>query len=242
MLGKPLTRMHPDWQIVEKVGREFNPHLVMDIGARNGWFFQSWLDWQPNATIIAFDPEVNAYDALKKRYANDPRVRIEPYGIAEKSDTQTFYTLSESAVSSSLLQPDQKVWDEIKYDTGDIIESTIETITLDDYCQQHAIDNVYLIKMDIQGYELRALEGAINTLASTDYVLVESAIKPLYEGAATFTEVHDFMTEQGFHLMDIRSWHRGNHVLIETDLLYRRNGLEPNVDKNAAVDREYTAR
>jgi len=90
-----------------------------------------------------------------------------------------------------------------------------------------------------QGYELRALKGAIKTLKVTDYVFVESAIKPLYKDAASFTQVHEFMVAQGFHLMNFRAWHRGNNVLMETDMLFRRNELAPEVDLHRVGDRDY---
>jgi len=51
--------------------------------------------------------------------------------------------------------------------------------------------------------------------------------------------VHEFMTEQGFHLMDLRAWHRGNRVLMETDMLFRRNELAPTVDEHRLGDRDY---
>jgi hypothetical protein len=32
--------------------------------------------------------------------------------------------------------------------------------------------------------------------------------------------------------MGLRTWHRGNHVLMETDMLFRRNGLETGIDES----------
>jgi hypothetical protein len=45
------------------------------------------------------------------------------------------------------------------------------------------------------------------------------------------------MESQGFHLMHMRAWHRGNLVLVETDMIFRRNGLEPAIRTD--VDRFY---
>lgn len=47
---------------------------------------------------------------------------------------------------------------------NDNSETSIKTITLDDYIIRNNIEKVDLIKMDIEGAEIPALEGAINTI------------------------------------------------------------------------------
>ena len=104
--------------------------------------------------------------------------------------------------------------------------------TLDDFCAERKIAGAYLLKIDVQGYELEVLKGAINILPCIDHVFVEAGIQRLYEGAPSFAEVCLFMEAQGFHLMHLRAWHRGNRVLVETDLLFRRDGLAPPIERD----------
>ena len=40
----------------------------------------------------------------------------------------------------------------------------VKTITLDDFCKEKSIQNVNLIKMDIEGAEINALEGSLLTI------------------------------------------------------------------------------
>ena len=229
LLGLPMARIHPDWCILEKIGPIETEHTVLDVGARNGWFFQCWQKWCPLVKVYAFEPDVAAYQRLTERFKLDTKVTLSDYGIGAKESSETFYHLSESEVSSSFLPHDSKIWDEIKYQTGEVDKRQVKVTTLDLYAQKNAIQDIYLIKMDIQGYELKALEGSVNVLKNTSYVLVESAIQPLYEGAATFGQVHEFMQKNNFHLIDFRSWHQGNNKLIEADLLFRHDDLLPEV-------------
>lgn len=238
-LGLPSARIHPDWQILESVPRVLSAHVVMDLGARNGWFFSSWKKWCPQAEVHAFEPEKIAYQNLSTQYADDSTVHINAEGVGSEQTVESFYHLTESEVSSSFLPPLKQAWDDIGYRTGEVAVSEVALTTLDHYAKSHEISSVYLIKIDIQGYELKALQGATELLKKTDYLLVESSLKPLYEGAARFTEVHDFLAEHGFHLMDLRAWHRGNEVLIESDLLFRRNDLAPKLDDDQEIDRIY---
>ena len=71
----------------------------------------------------------------------------------------------------------------------------------------------------------------------TDYILVESAVRPLYVGAPRFSDVFEYLTANGFHLIGLRTYHRGNLTLMETDLLFRRDALMPSVDPNLKVDK-----
>lgn len=239
VLGLPSSRMHDAWDILATLPALPEEHVVLDLGARNGWFLQCWKDYAPKAVVHAFEPDEAAYKRLEKRYSTDESVYLSEKGIGAGESLETFYHFAGSEVSSSFLKPNQSVWDEIQYQTGVVEERMLEITTLDAYCEQLNIKSVFLIKIDIQGYELEALRGSLAVLSRTDYLLVESSIKPLYENAANFTEVHQFMVDQGFHMMDFRAWHRGNRVLIESDMLFRRNDLAPSIDGNYPEEREY---
>jgi FkbM family methyltransferase len=234
-LGMPLTRLHRDWAILEPIGPVARPHVIFDVGAHEGWFFHCWTDWCPAAEVHAFEPAEEAF-SRSRMYENE-RVHLNRVAVGRAAGTMPLNVMSESSVSNSLLAPVGETWREIGYRTGDVSTREVEVITLDDYARRYAIDSVYLIKIDVQGFELEVLEGAHAVLKKTDYVFVEAAIRPLYAGAPRFTAVYDFLADHGFHLMTLRAWHRGNHVLVETDMLFRRNELMPPIDPS--VDREY---
>ncbi|HUP61196.1 MAG TPA: FkbM family methyltransferase [Thermoanaerobaculia bacterium] len=231
-LGRPLTRLQPDWKILEAIGPVDRAHVVFDVGAHEGWFLHSWKDWCPRAEIHAFEPAVEAYEKSVELYGSDPSLHFNNAGVGRARGTLELNVLEGSRVSNSFLKPVDATWREIDYHTGPITRRVVEVITLDDYTREHAIESIYLIKIDVQGFELEVLEGAKETLRRTDYVFVEAAIRPLYEGAPRFTHVHDFLDAHGFHLIAMRAWHRGNLTLVETDMLFRRNELMPPVDPN----------
>jgi len=238
ILHLPATKIHSDWQILEPLGLTEEHHVVMDIGARNGWFSMCWQGWNSNAHIHQFEPEPIAAKRLAAIADNSEKLTFNALGLGEKAENLPFHYLTESTVSSSFLQPNEEVWEELRFKHGEIDVSSLPVIRLDDYCEKQAIESIRLIKIDVQGFELKVLKGSLKTLEKTDYILVESAIKPLYHGAASFTQVHEFMVEAGFHLQAMRAWHRGNQVLMETDMLFRHDRLAGPVDES--IDRIYT--
>lgn len=236
-LGLPATRLHPDWQVLSLIGPSESDHLVIDVGAHTGWFFHCWLDWCPSARIVAFEPTAESFQRATELYGADPRVHLFQLGIGRQTGELAFNILADSLVSNSFLPPRQASWQRIEYQTGSISQRLVPVTTLDRFCIEQNINGAYLLKIDVQGYELEVLKGATTILPRIDYVFVEAGMQRLYEGAPSFAEVCLFMESQGFHLMHLRAWHRGNRVLVETDLLFRRNDLAPPIDPER--DRHY---
>ncbi len=71
-----------------------------------------------------------------------------------------------------------------------------------------------LLKLDVQGFELKVLEGATETLTRCAYVYAECSARELYEGQALYGEVAGFLAEHGF-----REISRHNEMLIDGDLV-----------------------
>jgi FkbM family methyltransferase len=235
LFGVAAPSINADWQSLDIIGPIDRPHVVLDIGAHHGWFFHCWLDWCPKAHIHAFEPYLESFEATDRLYGQDPRVTLHQAGVGETSGALKFNVLAESKVSNSFLAPHRETWDSIGFTTGAVTQLTVPVTTIDEFAASQQLENIYLMKVDVQGYEMHVLRGAEKTLPRVDHIFVEAGIQQLYENAPLFTEVVEFLRPRGFHLMSLRAWHRGNHVLMETDMLFRRNDLAPAVDRT--IDR-----
>ena len=235
LLGLPLTHLHPHWTALSSIGPLYRPHTILDVGSHHGWFFHCWKDWCPEARIHAFEPRVESARKSMELYGDDPELTVNMVAVGETPGQAEFHVLEDSRVSSSFLQHNQKTWDAVGYKTGEVTTRQVPVITIDGYCAQQSIDSVYLMKIDVQGYEMNVLRGTEKSLCFIDHIFVEAGIQPLYHDAPDFTDVYRFMKAHDFHLMGMRTWHRGNHVLMETDMLFRRNELAPPVDET--IDR-----
>ncbi len=237
-LGMPLTRLHEDWTILAPIGPVEERHVVIDGGSNEGWFFHCWKDWCPSAVVHAFEPSAEACDVSRRLYGSDPDVHVVNAGLGSVRGELPLRVMGDIPTGHSFLPHAPERWRELEYEPGAITSRAVPVTTLDDYANENHIDEIYLLKLRVQGFELEVLRGAAAILPRTRYVFVGAGIRPLYDGAPDFCEVHAYLERAGFHLIAIRTWHRGNLTLVEALMLFRRNDLMPPIEGD--VDRIYT--
>ncbi len=76
-------------------------------------------------------------------------------------------------------------------------------MTLDALAQDHHLASPILIKADVQGAELRVLEGARDILPATALVILEVSFLPFFDGGPEHARVVSFMESRGFVIYDV---------------------------------------
>lgn len=71
-------------------------------------------------------------------------------------------------------------------------------ISLDSWCDQQNIEKVDLLEIDVQGAELKVLNGFMKRLTQTIGVCIEENIQKYYLGQPDFIEVEKILKEAGF--------------------------------------------
>jgi FkbM family methyltransferase len=229
-LGRPETKLHDDWRILAPIGPVQEPHVIIDAGSHDGWFFHCWKDWCPTAVVHAFEPSIEAHANSRALYGSDPDIHIVNAGLGSAKGELSLQVMDGIPLGNSFLSHVAATWNEIEYDPGAISTRTVPVTTLDDYAAEHGLGEIHLLKIRVQGFELEVLRGAAALLSRTRYVFVGSGIRPLYAGAPKFSTVYDHLDAAGFHLIGMQAWHRGNLTLVEADMLFRRNDLMPPID------------
>jgi FkbM family methyltransferase len=103
---------------------------------------------------------------------------------------------SESSSLLPMTEAHNKVWGSPTH--VPVAEEQVQAMTLDQILALLMIDHVDLLKLDLQGYELHALHGALDTLSRTDHVISEVSWVELYEGQVLYPELNEFLESQGF--------------------------------------------
>ena len=80
----------------------------------------------------------------------------------------------------------------------------------------------FLLKLDVQGYEIEVLKGGARALAEAEAFLLEVPLLQYNEGAPLFAEVVEFMKDAGFVAFDICGQVRRetDGALFQVDILF----------------------
>ena len=188
---------------------------IFDVGANKGQTAEKYHGKFPNAEIYCFEPFPDSVISLKKKFCNDARVHIVPKAVSEKSGRTTFYVNELDETNSLLPRP---ISDRRYYPKKAELKNTIEVevIALDDFISDNDIKVVDILKFDIQGGELMALNGARNLLKTGGVLLIYTEIMfiPHYEGSPLFHEIWSFLVSYGYSLFDIYNVSRATNGQI----------------------------
>lgn len=168
--------------------------LVADVGAFDADSTVYLAERLPGNRIIGFEPNPGPFEQAVKNARNYSNVEIENIGFSEQAEEADFY-VTDNLVSSSLYRSfDQS---EFRFDK----KIKVNLLTLDQFFRNG--ENILLLKLDVQGAELKILKGATQTLTRTKLVLTEVIISDFYDGGCFYFEIDDYMRGVGFKIHSI---------------------------------------
>lgn len=133
--------------------------IVIDAGAHIG-SFSIIASTRTGNKIFAFEPSNKTYACLKQNISNlkIKNINVINKGVGDSDGEKFFKVVPENYAGSTFS-------DSSPYNgSHNINEERVEVITLDSFVEKNKIPRVDFIKMDIEGYELRALKGAEKTI------------------------------------------------------------------------------
>jgi FkbM family methyltransferase len=198
-------------------------NTVVDIGANRGQFALCIRRLYPQAQIFSFEPLRKPASAWVRNFAADTRARLFNKAVALQSGSATMH-VSRWDVSSSLLPFAQAQHDNFVL-TEEASREVVETTTLEECIEEPLIRESALLKLDVQGFELSALQGCGRLLERFNYVYVEASFIELYVGQALATEVIEFLFSRGFNLVCVANLSYGASARpIQADFLFSKQG------------------
>lgn len=205
--------------------RDRQVKTVFDVGANDGQTSLKYRDLFAGAMIYSFEPFAEALDRLRQVFSDDPLIKPVEFAVSNEQGRRQLLC-NKSSYTNSLLPPLEKT---DLYQSVGAIEVPVTTI--DRFCSQQSIDEIQILKMDIQGGELAALEGAAQMLERQDICLIytELLFAPLYEGQGRFFKICDFLSGYGYELFDMYNFaYQENGRLAWGDAIF----ISPAIKRN----------
>lgn len=194
---------------------------IFDIGANRGDVVAKYLELFPTAVIHAFEPFTESFDILRQRFGSHKSVHCHQLAIADVEGEATFY-VNKNADTNSLLKPKHTgLSSDSQVKNKDVIK--VLSTTLDTFCLTNNISKIDILKMDIQGGELSALQGAVNLLQHRGITAIysETYFIQQYEFQPLFHDISKFLYEYEFVLQDIYSPIYGKGNLAWADAIFK---------------------
>jgi FkbM family methyltransferase len=158
--------------------------------------------------------------SLRKQYGHDHQIQIIEAAASDTSgETVKFYPLGYG--SSSLLKPKIESLQHVFADFIELEPITVETMRMDDL-ENSEIDKVMLI-IDVQGAELKVLQGSLELLKKTVLLKVEVSTTTYYVGQSYQRDVTLFLRSKGF----IKVSQRISRKMGQGDAIFLRKGCIP---------------
>ena len=190
--------------------------FIVDIGASDGWFYNI-ISKNPNIKqcfILWFEP-LNGHEEqlinLREKVNNFDFKKI---ALSNKKGIEKINEISELRGLSSLA----KIQEDYRYFDGNINQSIVSKYdvnvsTLDDEIFNSKYFDQYqfiAIKIDVQGLEIKVLEGAKKLIKSgkVKAILIEMTTIEKYEQGGTYKEIDDFLNRNSFVLYDLLPFYR----------------------------------
>jgi FkbM family methyltransferase len=177
-----------------KIG--FNPAVVIDGGAFKGLWSIGVKNIFPSAHFILIEPNNYLLETISKNTINfRPPAIVENVALGDEKGTTglNIWSNVENDQGASVL-------DHVQGNPGNTIE--IKMNTLDNIAASHDL-KPDLVKLDHQGAEVMALQGATNILKKTEMFIIEFGCLDAYIERATPHDIINLMYENDYCLYDI---------------------------------------
>ena len=194
---------------------------VVDIGANRGQFALCLRKLYPQAQIYSFEPLAKPAIKYERNFSRDTRAQLFKAAIATESNSVAMH-VTQWDVSSSLLPIARGQRDNFPF-ASESRQEIVATTRLSQCLDRSDIQGTALLKLDVQGYELTALQGCEELLDRFAFVYVEASFVELYLGQALASEVVAFLLQSGFKLMCVANLSSGRSQRpIQGDFLFCR--------------------
>lgn len=184
--------------------------VVVDIGASFGAYSTIIRLINDQSKIYAVEMANSTYLNLKSNSENRS-IHISNYAVGDRNGKTTYHIKPEFPEGAS-----------IKPLVG-ANTYRINQITLDSFVTKNSIKHISLLKIDIEGFEVKALKSGRKTLSISDILVVETGFE-----AENLNQVLNIAKTFGFTLCDLGSInYDGMKAKIDSaDLIFRKKGYE----------------
>jgi FkbM family methyltransferase len=215
--GRPRrSPRDPFFHLLAKAAPLDEFRVVLDVGANIGEMTARYLEYFPNAKVWSFEPVSATCDALRTRFANEPRVQVRKEALGDHQ-----YIALMQAVGTSV---GNMIVD--REDAGGRYEP-VSVRTGDGFLAETGLPVVDFLKIDTEGHDLRVLMGFTAALQrkAIRILQVEASMNSTNKRHVAIQDFMQFLEPLGYHLYRVTHQvleYDGRGILRRADLIFWR--------------------
>ena len=198
--------------------KKFSPNYIVDVGCGYGEWTKKLLNIFPKSDFYLFDADKNNLDKLDILKKKNKNINYKVCLLTDDNRTYNFYNMG---YGSSIFEEQTSHNRNVEK-----ITSTTLNQELPDELKEQTNN---LIKLDVQGSELKVLEGLKETINAFEVIILEVSIHNYNKDSPLFDKVMNYMNEKNYRLYDLFDLKRlGNNksFLVQFDCVFVRNNSE----------------
>ena len=183
--------------------KELDIEKIIDIGAHKGEFLEKMLKIEKVNSFYAFEPQKNIFNELSEKFSKNKKVTLFNYAMDEEitkkklkinklSMTSSFAEINENSLylkfKNFLTQAKSNFVDEYE----------VQTNTIDKIFESMSLKKT-LLKIDVEGFEIRVIKGSQIKLREIPFILLENQFGNHYKNN-NFNDVIKLLFEQNFKI------------------------------------------
>ena len=182
--------------------------VIIDVGANKGQTIDLFINIYDSYEIYAFEPNKKLYYELKKKFFKYKNIHLQNAGVSEKRGELIF---NENILDETSSFEDINLNSEYAFKKAKILGVKInelvkdsylsEVITLHDFILEQQLKAIDILKIDVEGHELKVLKGLFKTRLKNriNYIQIESHNDDMYPNK--MKEINKLLTLNNFKLL-----------------------------------------
>ena len=175
---------------------------ILDIGAYTGETVCKYVKTFSNAYVYAFEPFPDSFEKLVSTCKGMP-VKTFNYAFSDNVEKIKLHVNADPSCNSIFprVKDGKKYYSEKAENIGHI---EVPSITIDHFCNEQKISYIDILKIDVEGAEIKVFSGGLEKFSSHAIGLIyaEVTFVPHYQGGCMFHELSVFLSKYDYTLLN----------------------------------------
>lgn len=181
----------------DSLGLSRRPKGILHLGANTGEELETYIK-AGIPKVVWFECNKRVLPYLEMNVGATPGHHIIEAAVSDKDGKELEFHLTNNDASSSLLKLGKHK--ELYPNITEVKTLKVKTRTVDSLLPEHNFkpEEFDFINLDLQGYELKALQGMLTVLPHTQWVYTEVNFGEVYKGCCLVEDLDKFLAQYGF--------------------------------------------